>query len=101
MLKIVMFPTKVEHSKNLSNSKSLQRKQYGTIQIPSNKLAQHWRKILEKLLINRINHHMYKNELLTDSQYGFTPQKSTTDAAIEAKKIHRTGTGKKEGGDNV
>jgi len=32
-------------------------------------------KVLEKLLINRINHHMYKNELLTDSQYGFTPQK--------------------------
>jgi len=28
---------------------------------------------------------MYKNELLTDSQYGFTPQKSTTDAAMEAK----------------
>jgi len=42
-------------------------------------------KVLEKLLINRINHHMYKNDLLTDSQYGFTPQKSTTDAAIEEK----------------
>ena len=42
-------------------------------------------KVLEKLLINRINHHMHKNELLTDIQYGFTPQKSTTDAAIEAK----------------
>jgi len=41
-------------------------------------------KVLEKL-INRINHHMYKNELLIDSQYGFTPQKSTTDAAMEAK----------------
>jgi len=44
-------------------------------------------KVLEKLLINRINHNMYKNELLTDSQYGFTPQKSTTDAAMEAKII--------------
>jgi len=42
-------------------------------------------KVLEKLLINRINRHMYKNELLTDSQYEFTPQKSTTDAAMEAK----------------
>jgi len=30
---------------------------------------------------------MYKNELLIDSQYGFTPQKSTTDAAMEAKKF--------------
>jgi len=42
-------------------------------------------KVVEKLLINRINHHMYKNELLTDSQYGFTTQKSTTDAAMEEK----------------
>jgi len=44
-------------------------------------------KVLEKLLINRINHRMYKNELLTDSQYGFTPQKSITDAAMEAKNL--------------
>jgi len=44
-------------------------------------------KVLEKLLINRINHHMYKNELLIDRQYGFVPQKSTTDAAMEVKKF--------------
>jgi len=44
-------------------------------------------KVLEKLLINRINHHMYKNELLINRQYGFMPQRSTTDAAMEAKKI--------------
>jgi hypothetical protein len=43
-------------------------------------------KVIEELLINRINHNMYKNELLTDRQYGFMPQKSTTDAAMEAKK---------------
>jgi len=44
-------------------------------------------KILEKLLINRINHYMYKHDLLTGRQFGFTPQKSTTDAAMEAKKL--------------
>jgi len=42
-------------------------------------------KVLEKLLINRINHHMYKNELLIDSQHGFTLQKSKTYATMEAK----------------
>jgi ribonuclease HI len=42
-------------------------------------------KILEKLLINRINHHLYKHKLLTDKQYGFTPQKNTIDAIMEAK----------------
>ena len=44
-------------------------------------------KVLEKLLINRINHHLYKHDLLTDKQFGFTPQKSTTDAAMEAKQF--------------
>jgi len=33
-----------------------------------------WVKVVELLLINRINHHMYKNKLLIDSRYGFTPQ---------------------------
>jgi hypothetical protein len=44
-------------------------------------------KVLEKLPINRINHHVYNNELLTDRQYGFTPQKSTTAAAMESKRF--------------
>ena len=44
-------------------------------------------KVLEKLLITRINHHLNKNGLLAKSQYGFTPQKSTTDAVMEAKKF--------------
>jgi hypothetical protein len=43
-------------------------------------------KVLEKLLITRINHHLNKNGLLANRQYGFTPQKSTTDAVMEAKK---------------
>ena len=44
-------------------------------------------KVLEKLLINRINHHIFKNELLTENQYGFMSQKSTTDAAMVAEKF--------------
>jgi hypothetical protein len=42
-------------------------------------------KILQKLLTNRINHYVYKHNLLTDRQFGFTAQKSTTNAAMEAK----------------
>jgi retron-type reverse transcriptase len=41
---------------------------------------------LEKLLITRIYHHLNKIGLLAKSQYGFTPQKSTTDAVMEVKK---------------
>lgn len=44
-------------------------------------------RVLEKLLINRIMHHIYRNYYLSESQYGFTPQKSTTDAAIAVKQF--------------
>ena len=42
-------------------------------------------KVFEKLLINRIMHFLYNNELLHQNQFGFTPQKSTTDAAMAVK----------------
>jgi len=42
-------------------------------------------KILDKLLINRINYHRYRNELLTKRQFGFTPKIRTIDATMEAK----------------
>jgi hypothetical protein len=41
-------------------------------------------KVLEKPLIN-IMHFLYRNELLTQNKFGFTPQKSTTDAAMAVK----------------
>jgi hypothetical protein len=44
-------------------------------------------KVLEKLLIDRINHHLYSNSLLNKNQYGFFPQKSTVDAALAAKEF--------------
>jgi hypothetical protein len=46
-------------------------------------------KILDKLLINRINYHLYKNDLLSERQYGFTPQRNTIDPAMEAKAFAR------------
>jgi hypothetical protein len=52
-------------------------------------------KVLEKLLIDRINHHLYSNSLLNKNQYGFLPQKSTVDAALAAKEFalaHNKGT---------
>jgi len=44
-------------------------------------------KVLGKILINRIMHHVYTNNLLNHNQFGFTPQKSTTDTAIRVKKF--------------
>ena len=42
-------------------------------------------KVLEKLLIDRINHHIFSHSLLNGNQYGFLPQKSTVDAAMAVK----------------
>jgi len=42
-------------------------------------------KVLEKLLINRINHHAYSRGHMNENQFGFRPQKSTVDAALAIK----------------
>ena len=46
---------------------------------------------MEKLLINRIMHHVYINDLLNHNQFGFTSKKSTTDAALAAKEFVEEG----------
>ena len=42
-------------------------------------------KVLEKVLINRISHHVFSHDLMNNNQYGFTPQRSTIDAAMALK----------------
>ena len=42
-------------------------------------------KLLEKLLINRINHYLHTNRLLNRNQYGFIPQNSMVNAAMAVK----------------
>jgi hypothetical protein len=41
--------------------------------------------ILEKAMINRINHHIHLTEFLNRNQYGFFPQTSTIDAIMAVK----------------
>ncbi len=48
-------------------------------------------RILEKLLINRINYYLKSNNLLSENQYGFTPQKSTIDAIQSAVSFVKNG----------
>jgi len=48
-------------------------------------------KVLEKLLINRIMHYVYTNDLLNHNQYGFTQKKNTTDAAMAVKEFAEEG----------
>ena len=44
-------------------------------------------KVLEKLLINRIMHHIHKTKFLNHNQFGFLPQKSTINTAITVKQF--------------
>jgi hypothetical protein len=48
-------------------------------------------KVLGKVLINRINHHVFSQEFMNKNQYGFTPQKGTIEAAMEIKEIVKEG----------
>ena len=41
--------------------------------------------VLEKVLINGINHHIYSHDFMNTSQYVFTPQRSTIDASMAVK----------------
>ena len=52
-------------------------------------------KILETVLINRIMYHMHSQNLLSQNQYGFTPQTSTVDAVMDIK--HYTQKSMEEG----
>ena len=42
-------------------------------------------KLLERLMIDRMLFHIYSNDLFNDNQYGFTPQRGTSDAVMEVK----------------
>jgi hypothetical protein len=48
-------------------------------------------KVLEKVLINRINHHVFSHAFMNTHEYVFTPQKGTIDAAMEVKKFVKEG----------
>jgi hypothetical protein len=53
-------------------------------------------KILDKALINRINHHIYSTEFLNKNQHGLIPQTSTTDAIVSVKEFVQEGFSKGE-----
>ena len=48
-------------------------------------------KVLEKIMINRINHHVYSQGYMNENQYGFRPQKCTIDAAMAIKDFVQQG----------
>ena len=48
-------------------------------------------KVLEKAMINRINHHVYTTDYINHNQYGFTRQVSTIDATMAVMEFAEKG----------
>ena len=48
-------------------------------------------KVLEKILINRIMHYVYTNNLMNQNQFGFTPKKNAISAALAVKEYIEEG----------
>jgi len=74
-----------------TNHQAWKRRHKGTIKIQTNKLNKRWREGLGKILINRIMHHVYTNDLLNHKQLGFPPKNITTDAVMAVKQFAEEG----------
>jgi hypothetical protein len=48
-------------------------------------------KVLEKVVINRTNHHVFSHYFINTNQYRFTPQRCTIDVVMKVKDIIREG----------
>jgi hypothetical protein len=54
-------------------------------------------KVLEKVLINRINHYVYLNDYMNNNQYVFSPRRSTIEAAMVLKDFVEEGLNSGDG----
>jgi len=48
-------------------------------------------KVLEKIMLNKINHHVYSRGYMNENQYGFRPQKCNIDATMAIKDFVQQG----------
>ena len=81
----------MDESQNNPNSQARQRKIQDATKYRLISLINFGGKVLEKLLINRVTHHLYSNNLLNLNEYGFSPKKSTTDATLAVKECTEEG----------
>ena len=84
-LKQGIFPTKWKEAKIIPIVKPGREKCHEVSKFRPISLLNYGGKLLEKLLINRINHHVFTTGYLNKNQYGFRPQTSTIDAVLALK----------------
>jgi len=84
-LKQGIFPTEWKNAKLIPIIKPGKERSYDVSKYRPISLLNIGGKVLEKLMINRINHHIHNNEYINKNQHGFRPQTSTIDAVMALK----------------
>jgi hypothetical protein len=84
-LKQGIFPTNWKETKIIPIIKPGREKSTEVTKYRPINLLNYDGKVLEKLLINRINHHASSTGYLNKNQYGFRPQTSSIDAVLALK----------------
>jgi hypothetical protein len=84
-LKQGIFPTEWKKAKLIPINKPGKERSYEMSKYRPISLLSIGGKVLEKLMINRINHHIHTKEYINKNQYGFRPQTSTIDAVMALK----------------
>jgi len=84
-LKQGIFPTEWKKAKLIPIIKPGKERSYKVSKYCPISLLNIGGKVLEKLMINRINHHIHTNEYINKNQHGFRPQTSTIDAVMALK----------------
>jgi len=90
------IPGEMKEGQNYTNHETGYTNVRGSHQISPISLLNVGGKILERALINRLNHYMYLTEFLNKNQYGFIPQTSTIDAIMAFKNFVQEGFSKGE-----
>ena len=80
-----VFPTRWKRAKMIPIIKPGKENSYEVSKYRPISLLNVGGKVLEKVMISRINHHVYTNDYINKNQYGFTPQTSTIDAGMAVK----------------
>jgi hypothetical protein len=90
-LKQGIFPTNWKEAKIIPCTKPGREKSNEVTKYRPISLINYGGKVLEKLLINRINHHAFSTAFLNRNQYGFRPQTSSADAVLALKEYIEDG----------
>jgi hypothetical protein len=86
-----VFPTIWKRAKLITITKPAKENSDDIFKFPPISLLNLGGKVLGKVLINRINYHVFSHAFMNIHQYGFTLQKGTIEAAMEVKEFVKKG----------